>query len=182
MLLLDRLTEALRREPGSEGSVSVILVDLDGFKNVNDALGRPAGDELLQFAAQRLLGCVREGDTAARLGGDELAVLAGHPHQAVAVGGRIVDVLSLPFTVAGQEVRVSASIGVAHRRGSESAEELLREADIAMHVAKNRGSGCVEVFEADMGSGRRGASACSNSGLAPWTWARSRCTTNRSST
>ena len=75
--LLNRLTEALRSEPGSESSVSVILVDLDRFKNVNDALGHPAGDELLRIAAQRLLGCVREGDTAARLGGDEFAVLSG---------------------------------------------------------------------------------------------------------
>jgi diguanylate cyclase (GGDEF)-like protein/PAS domain S-box-containing protein len=151
VLLLNRLSEALRCELASGSSVSVILVDLDGFKNVNDALGHPAGDELLQFAAQRLLGCVREGDTAARLGGDEFAVLAGEPHRAVAVGRRIVDVLSQPFTVAGQKVRVSASIGVAHRQGSESAEELLRDADIAMYVAKNRGSGHVEVFEPDMG-------------------------------
>ena len=151
VLLLDRLAEALRCEPASQSSVSIILVDLDGFKNVNDALGHPAGDELLQFAAQRLLGCVREGDTAARLGGDEFAVLAGHPHQAVAVGRRIGDVLSQPFAVTGQELRVSASVGIAHRRGSESAEELLRDADIAMNVAKNRGSGRVEVFEPDMG-------------------------------
>ena len=151
MLLLNRLTEALRSEPGSESSVSVILVDLDGFKNVNDALGHPAGDELLRIAAQRLLGCVREGDTAARLGGDEFAVLAGHSPHAVAVGRRIVDILSQPFTLAGQEVRVSASIGIAHHQGSEAAEDLLRDADIAMYVAKNRGSGRVEVFEPAMG-------------------------------
>ena len=151
MLLLNRLTEALRSEPGSESSVSVILVDLDGFKNVNDALGHPAGDELLRIAAQRLLGCVREGDTAARLGGDEFAVLVGHPPHAVAVGRRIVDILSQPFTLAGQEVRVSASIGIAHHQGSEAAEDLLRDADIAMYVAKNRGSGRVEVFEPAMG-------------------------------
>ena len=148
--LLNRLTEALRSEPGSESSVSVILVDLDRFKNVNDALGHPAGDELLRIAAQRLLGCVREGDTAARLGGDEFAVLSGHSHQATAIGRRIVDILSQPFTVAGQEVRVSASIGIAHRQGSEPAEDLLRDADIAMYVAKNRGSGRVEVFEPAM--------------------------------
>jgi diguanylate cyclase (GGDEF)-like protein/PAS domain S-box-containing protein len=151
MLLLTRLTEALRSEPGSESSVSVILVDLDGFKNVNDALGHPAGDELLRIAAHRLLGCVREGDTAARLGGDEFAVLAGHSHHAVAVGRRIVDILSQPFALAGQEVRVSASIGIAHHQGSESAEDLLRDADIAMYVAKKRGPGHVEVFEPAMG-------------------------------
>ena len=151
VLLLNRLTEALRGELASESSVSVIVVDLDGFKNVNDGLGHPAGDELLRFAAHRLLGCVREGDTAARLGGDEFAVVVGQPHHAVAVGRRIVDVLSQPFTVAGQEVRVSASIGIAYHQGSESAEDLLRDADIAMYVAKNRGSGHVEVFEPAMG-------------------------------
>jgi Amt family ammonium transporter len=151
VLLLERLTGALRSELASESSVSLIVVDLDGFKNVNDALGHPAGDELLQFAVQRLLGCVREEDTAARLGGDEFAVLVGHPHHAVSIGRRIVDVLSRPYTVAGQEVRVSASIGIAHRQGPESAEDLLRDADIAMYVAKNRGSGRVEVFEPAMG-------------------------------
>ena len=182
VLLLNRLTEVLRSEPASESSVSVILVDLDGFKNVNDALGHPAGDELLRFAAQRLLGCVCEGDTAARLGGDEFAVLVGHPHHAVAVGRRIVDVLSQPFTVAGQEVRVSASIGIADRQGSESAEDLLRDADIAMYVAKNGARGVWRCSNPPWGSGRRGASACSSSWLAPSTWARSRCTTSRSST
>lgn len=149
MLLLDRLTQALCSEPGSGSSVSVILANLDGFKNVNDALGHPAGDELLRFAAQRLLGCVRDGDMVARVGGDEFAVLMGSP-QALAVGRRIVDALSRPFTVAGEEVRVSASIGVAHRQGSESAAGLLRDADIAMSVAKKIGPGRVEVFEPDM--------------------------------
>jgi diguanylate cyclase (GGDEF)-like protein/PAS domain S-box-containing protein len=149
-LLLDRLTQALSSEPGSGGSVSVILANLDGFKDVNDALGQPAGDELLRFAAQRLLGCVREGDMTARVGSDEFAVLMGHSRHAVAVGQRIADVLSRPFTVAGEEVRVSASIGVAHSHGSESATGLLRDADIAMSVAKKSGVGRVEVFEPDM--------------------------------
>ena len=152
VLLLERLAAALLAEPSSDERVSVILVDLDGFKSVNDTLGHPAGDELLRVAAQRLLGCVREGDTAARLGGDEFAILASarNPQQAVAAGLRIVDVLRQPFSVAGTDVRISASIGVAHRSGSDSAEDLLRDADIAMYVAKNGGKGRLEVFEPAM--------------------------------
>ncbi len=150
VLLLNRLTEALGSEQGPEGSVSVIRVDLDGFTSVNDALGHPAGDELLRIAARRLLNCVRPGDTTARLGGGEFAVLVRHPPRAVAVAQRIGDVLRQPFTAAGQDVRVSASIGIAHRVGAQSAEGFLRDADIAMSVAKKLGTGRVEVFEPDM--------------------------------
>ena len=181
MLLLNRLTEALRSEPGSESSVSVILVDLDGFKNVNDALGHPAGDELLRIAAQRLLGCVREGDTAARLGGDEFAVLAGHWPHAVAVGRRIVDILSQPFTLAGQEVRVSASIGIAHHQGSEAAEDLLRDPTSRCTSRRTGARGVWRCSNPPWGSGCCDASACSSRWLAQWTWARSRRTTSRSS-
>jgi diguanylate cyclase (GGDEF)-like protein/PAS domain S-box-containing protein len=150
-LLLKRIGEAVHAG-NSDRCVSVILVDLDGFKSVNDTLGHPAGDELLRVAAHRLLGCVREDDTAARLGGDEFAVLvsAGHPQQAVAAGQRIVGVLNRPFSVSGQEVRISASVGVAHRAGSDSAEDLLRDADIAMYVAKNAGKSRMETFAPDM--------------------------------
>ena len=170
VLLLDRLRE--RAAPTADAArSSVILVDLDGFKNVNDTLGHPAGDELLQVAAQRLLGCVREGDTAARLGGDEFAVVArgGPGAGAVAVGRRIVDVLRQPFTVAGQEVRIGASIGIAYTAAARTAEDLLRDADIAMYVAKNTGKGRVEVFEPAMRvPGRRTAPACSRSWPARW--------------
>ena len=153
-LLLKRLDEALYspRVAEEQGAVSVILVDLDGFKNVNDNLGHAAGDELLRATAKRLKGCVREGDTAARLGGDEFAVVASasSPQQAVAAARRIVSVVHQPFHVAGQDVRVGASVGVAHRVGTGSAEALLRDADIAMYVAKNNGKGHVEVFEPEM--------------------------------
>jgi diguanylate cyclase (GGDEF)-like protein/PAS domain S-box-containing protein len=151
-LLIDRLDTALAGRPAAPSRVAVILLDLDGFKSVNDTLGHGAGDELLRAAAQRLLGSVRKGDIAARLGGDEFAVLAGveHPEQAIVAGQRIVDVLRQPFTLAGREVRISASIGIAYNEGCSSAEELLRDADIAMYAAKNTGKGRVEVFEPDM--------------------------------
>ena len=147
VLLLDRLRGAL----AGRDTVSVILVDLDGFKNVNDTLGHPAGDELLRSAAQRLLGCVRPEDTTARLGGDEFAVVThGGPELAQSVGRRIVESLRRPFGVAGHEVRIGASVGVASRDGRESAEDLLRDADIAMYAAKKAGKGRVEVFEPAM--------------------------------
>jgi len=151
-LLIDRLEAALSRQTPVATPVSVILVDLDGFKSVNDTLGHAAGDELLRAAAKRLDGSIRKGDTAARLGGDEFAVVAvaDRAEQAVAAGQRIVDVLRQPFTLAGQEVRISASIGVAYHSGSSSAEEMLREADIAMYVAKNTGKGRLEIFEPGM--------------------------------
>jgi diguanylate cyclase (GGDEF)-like protein len=151
-LLLERLGEALRDRPSG---LAVLLVDLDGFKHVNDTLGHPVGDELLRLAAARLTGCVRAGDTAARLGGDEFAVLAPADDEdpadaAVAVGERIVDVLSRPFPLAGLDVRVSASIGITRHTGAESADDLLRDADIAMYAAKNTGKGRVEVFDPEM--------------------------------
>ena len=146
-LLLDRLRGAL----AGDGTVSVILIDLDGFKNVNDTLGHPAGDGLLRSAAQRLLGCVRAEDTTARLGGDEFAVVTrSGPEQAHIVGRRIVEALRRPFGVAGHEVRIGASVGVVHGDGREPAEDLLRDADIAMYVAKNAGKGRLEVFEPAM--------------------------------
>ncbi len=161
-LLLNRLRDALRSEPAA---VSVILVDLDGFKHVNDTLGHPVGDQLLAIAAQRLKGCVRDGDTAARLGGDEFAVLtssqdpddpapdpaaSGAGGGALAVGRRIVEVLSGPYPLAGREVRVTASIGIRRGEPGKTAEDLLRDADIAMYAAKNTGKGRVEVFDPEM--------------------------------
>ncbi|HZG91314.1 MAG TPA: EAL domain-containing protein [Pseudonocardia sp.] len=165
-LLLERLRDALRAEPAA---VSVLLIDLDGFKQVNDTLGHPVGDQLLEMAAQRLKGCLRDGDTASRLGGDEFAVLTSSQDatdpgptgpadpaataavgSALAVGRRIGEVLSGPYPLAGREVRVTASIGVRRGAPGETAEDLLRDADIAMYAAKNTGKGRVEVFDPEM--------------------------------
>jgi diguanylate cyclase (GGDEF)-like protein len=156
VLLTLRLQAALQVEPEA---VSVLLIDLDGFKNVNDTLGHPAGDELLRIAAQRLADCVRGADTAARLGGDEFAVLtasraepgaAAPGGEGLRMGQRIVDVLHRPYRVAGQDVRVSASIGVTGGSAAASADDLLRDADIAMYAAKNTGKGRVAVFDPEM--------------------------------
>jgi diguanylate cyclase (GGDEF)-like protein/PAS domain S-box-containing protein len=151
-LFMRRMTEALQQAERLGGSVAVLLIDLDGFKNVNDTLGHPAGDELLQRAAERLRGCILEGDTLARLGGDEFAIVipAGTPVHATAVGGRAITALRRPISAAGQEVRVSASIGVAQLEGHQTAEELLGDADIAMYAAKKSGKGRFQLFEQQM--------------------------------
>jgi diguanylate cyclase (GGDEF)-like protein/PAS domain S-box-containing protein len=151
-LLLQRLAETLISPRSARRRLSVVVVDLDGFKNVNDTLGHGAGDELLQEAARRLLGCVREGDIAARLGGDEFAVMicSVDPDDALVIAGRVVDVLQEPFTVAGHHLSIGASVGIAHSGGPGSADGLLRDADIAMYVAKRTGKGRLEVFEPDM--------------------------------
>ena len=151
-LLLRRLDETLAASGVGRARVAVAVLDLDGFKTVNDTLGHPAGDELLRVAARRLLGCVRDGDVAARLGGDEFAVLVTEqdPGRAVAIARRMVEVLHEPLVVSGQQVTVGASIGVAHGAAGATAEDLLRDADIAMYAAKRTGKGRVAVFEPDM--------------------------------
>ena len=148
-LLLRRLAETLTSKASAR--VGVALIDLDGFKNVNDTLGHPAGDELLRVAAQRLLGCIRDGDLAARLGGDEFAVLLCDVDraQALVIARRMVEVLHESFAVAGHQVTVGASVGVVHGV-TGSADDLMRDADIAMYVAKKTGKGRVTVFEPDM--------------------------------
>jgi diguanylate cyclase (GGDEF)-like protein len=151
-LFLRRLDEALQHGRDSAGCVSAVLIDLDGFKNVNDTLGHAAGDELLQRAAERLRGCILAGDTVARLGGDEFAIVVpgGAPSDAIAVSRRVIDALRLPIRVGGQEVIVSASIGVAHLNGHPAAEDLLSDADIAMYAAKRSGKARYELFEQAM--------------------------------
>jgi diguanylate cyclase (GGDEF)-like protein/PAS domain S-box-containing protein len=151
-LFMRRLADALRQAEDSGGSASAVLIDLDGFKNVNDTLGHAAGDELLQRAAERLRGCILDGDTVARLGGDEFAIVipGGVAEHATAVSRRVITALRRPISAGGQEVRVSASIGVALLAGQQTAEDLLSDADIAMYEAKRSGKGRYQVFEQEM--------------------------------
>ena len=152
-LLLQRLADTMARTGPDRRRLSMVVVDLDGFKNVNDTLGHAAGDELLQEAAHRLLGCVREGDVAARLGGDEFAVMicSVDRDDAVAIAVRIVEALQEPFVTDGHQLTIGASVGIAHAStGPRSADGLLRDADVAMYVAKRTGKGRVEVFEPEM--------------------------------
>jgi diguanylate cyclase (GGDEF)-like protein/PAS domain S-box-containing protein len=152
-LLFDRITHALSRSDRSTTTVTcVALVDLDDFKAVNDSLGHEKGDELLQGIAARFISVLRPGDTVARLGGDEFAILLEDtdPELAMDVIGRIGASLSLPLTVGGADLAVSASIGMVCHRGPGDPVELLRAADIAMYEAKRAGKSRVKVFEAEM--------------------------------
>ena len=151
---LDRLSHAvsIRRPPATV--LSVLYVDVDDFKIVNDRFGHGTGDLLLVEVADRLNGAVRVGDTVARLGGDEFAVLletASGLADVSAVSRRILHSFSAPFVLGDVEVGSGASIGVAVQdAGNWSADELLRNADVAMYRAKNAGKGCVVVFESAM--------------------------------
>lgn len=140
-LLYDRLKVALSTARRDQGGLSVLYVDLDKFKQVNDTLGHAAGDLLLQEVAQRLKRCTRESDTVARLGGDEFVVLlprAGSPERAALVAQKIHDALSDDFTVDGHSLNVVPSIGIAHYpEHGDNEQQLLRYADQAMYCAKN---------------------------------------------
>nr|WP_231126315.1 PAS domain S-box protein [Motilibacter aurantiacus] len=144
LLLLDHLQSALARSARHGGHVAVLYLDLDNFKDVNDALGHAAGDELLVEFSRRLTACLRDSDTAARLGGDEFVVvcedLAG-PEEASGIASRVEEALDVDVPVRDHPVRVTASIGIAVSSGHETGADLLREADTAMYRAKRAGRG-----------------------------------------
>jgi diguanylate cyclase (GGDEF)-like protein/PAS domain S-box-containing protein len=149
-LFEDRLSRGLVRLRRSGGFAAVMFIDLDDFKTVNDGLGHAAGDELLQVTAHRLQAALRAQDTAARLGGDEFAVLLEDlvdEAEAVAIAERVRHALEPSLTVAGHLITPSASIGVALPGPQDTADELLRNADVAMYAAKDRGKAQVACFE-----------------------------------
>ena len=134
-------------------SGAVLFIDLDDFKTVNDTLGHAAGDQLLVAVGERITACLRPEDSAARLGGDEFAVLLeeiADVEDAQMVSSRINDALRLPFSISGQDVRIGASIGIAPAAGIASSDELLRNADLAMYMAKSQGKGSFQLFQPTM--------------------------------
>jgi diguanylate cyclase (GGDEF)-like protein len=150
VLLQSRLAAALDEARREGTGLALFLLDLDRFKEVNDTLGHPVGDALLEVVARRLVGAVRPEDTVARLGGDEFAVLLPdieHPNDAIEVAGRIKLALSEPFHLEGTLLDVDCSIGIAlcPQHGDE-AEVLMRRADVAMYVAKGEQTG-IEVYD-----------------------------------
>jgi diguanylate cyclase (GGDEF)-like protein len=151
-LLFDRIEHAFGRAERFGSAVAVLLLDLDGFKTVNDSLGHHAGDELLIEVGSRLQDVVRTSDTVARLGGDEFVVLAEVESDAEAfdVSARISAIWEAPFAAASGEVFCSASVGIAVGRKAEAPAKLLREADAAMYRAKARGRGRSEMFDEEM--------------------------------
>jgi len=152
VLFTDRVRHALDRSRRTSHPTSVLFVDLDDFKTVNDSLGHAAGDALLCDVARRLQQAVRPEDTVARLGGDEFAVLLEETalDEARVVAGRVLAALDEPSTIEGSQVAVHASVGVSIGSGPDDADELMRNADVAMYEAKQSGKGRFAVFEASM--------------------------------
>ena len=151
-LLADRVEQAMARSQRSGGLVAVCLLDLDGFKQINDAYGHQVGDLLLVEAARRLRETLRGADTAARLGGDEFALLLGELQsetQCQEAVQRILAAIALPYLIGGVEMRVSASIGVTlYPNDGADADHLMRHADSAMYAAKQGGKNCYRFFDA----------------------------------
>lgn len=153
VLFQDRVEHALARSPRQHNRVAVLFIDLDDFKNVNDTFGHAVGDQLLQAAADRLRPMVRTSDTCARLGGDEFAIVleeTASAESARVVAERILGALRSTFRLGNQQVFVGASIGIALAEGTESAAELMRNADLAMYMAKTGGKHRAVVFEPSM--------------------------------
>ncbi|MEO8482621.1 MAG: EAL domain-containing protein [Acidobacteriota bacterium] len=152
-LFLDRVRYALSRRHNGADGIGILFIDLDGFKTVNDSLGHQVGDLLLRGVGERLAGGLRSFDTIARLGGDEFAVLiddADGDDGVMVIADRVGQALKDPFVLEGREVVTLASIGVALITAEQSAEDLLRNADLAMYLAKNRGGGQTALFEPEM--------------------------------
>jgi diguanylate cyclase (GGDEF)-like protein len=155
-LLLDRVEHALQMSRRRSTRIALLFVDLDGFKPVNDRFGHAAGDAVLVDVAQRLSSCVRQSDTVARLGGDEFALLLEdvHPPEVSSACDRILAALGRGAQVAGHQLSLSASIGVAFGTSSETAESMLRNADLAMYEAKSRGKNQYVEYERAIGRSR----------------------------
>jgi diguanylate cyclase (GGDEF)-like protein/PAS domain S-box-containing protein len=158
-LLLDRLRQATAAGGRSRRYGALLYIDLDDFKSLNDTRGHATGDALLQHVAARLRACVREGDTIARMGGDEFVVVLEElgaaeleaAQRAEAVAGKILAALRPPCNLGGQEYHCSASIGVAMFLGQQGADiDLVKQADIAMYQAKKSGRNSLRFFDPRM--------------------------------
>jgi diguanylate cyclase (GGDEF)-like protein len=143
--LLDRLHHELVRADRGARPPTILFLDLDRFKSVNDSLGHFAGDQLLKAVAERLHNCVREEDVCARLAGDEFAVLLAAGPDPAAAAQRMIAAISRPFEIADTEIAISVSIGIA--TGTDDADSLLRDADSAMYKAKRTGAGHYERYQ-----------------------------------
>jgi diguanylate cyclase (GGDEF)-like protein len=156
-LFRNRVEHALASQRRDHLPVAVLFLDVDDFKNVNDSLGHAAGDEVLQELGRRLEDCMRPVDTAARLGGDEFAILihdAESELQSVEIAHRVMDKIEAPIALPSRDVTLATSIGIAfsdqNMISSRDAEELLRNADAAMYMAKENGKGHYQIFQPEM--------------------------------
>lgn len=150
----DRLEEALARLSQTDEGFAILLIDLDRFKAINDTLGHPSGDALLVGAAQRLCSCVADIDIVARLGGDEFAILqmTDSGQEATSrLASRLLDTIGAAFDLDGQKVMVGASIGIAKAPDNGSdADQLMRNADLALYRSKADGRSCYRFYDKDM--------------------------------
>jgi diguanylate cyclase (GGDEF)-like protein len=155
-LFRDRVSHALALSQRQGHPITVLFLDLDDFKRINDSLGHAEGDRLLIAAGERFLCCARAADSVARLGGDEFAILMEHMEHLGGNDGRdellqrLSTAMAHPFSLSGNQVQVTVSIGVATAGPGETADDLLRNADVAMYVAKRRGKGRAETYESRM--------------------------------
>ena len=156
-LFHNRLEHALAGQHRDSLQVAVLFLDVDALKDVNDSLGHAAGDKVLQEVGRRLHDCMRGVDTAARMGGDEFAVMiqgSESEMHSIEIAQRVTNALALALTLDGKQVTVAASVGIAfsNREGAvcRDAEELLGDADAAMYMAKQSGKGGYQVFQPDM--------------------------------
>ena len=154
LLLRERLAEALARLDRNGEACALLLIDLDRFKPVNDTLGHPIGDALLEKVADRLRSTVRATDTVARIGGDEFVILQAGVRDAAdtqALARRLVDLIGRTYMVDGHLLTIGASVGVAFAPADgESADKLLKNADLALYRAKLDGRGTYRFFEPEM--------------------------------
>lgn len=154
-LLIDELEVAIAEARKNKSQqYALLFLDMDRFKNVNDSLGHPIGDQLLIATARRLESCIRETDVVARLGGDEFAILIrriDNIDEALTMAQRLQETLRKPFNLSGHDVFATTSVGIAGSfRGYEHPEDVLRDADTAMYRAKAQGKACYEVFDPTM--------------------------------
>ncbi len=159
-LFKDRLGQAIANAHRHGIILAIMFLDLDRFKVVNDTLGHLVGDELLQMSSQRLRNCLREGDTLARIGGDEFMVLLPHIRSrdnASQIAQKILTALKAPFLIGDHELYISASIGIAvHPDDGDSMETLIKHADIAMYSAKEHGRNDFRFFDQELNLGLNG--------------------------
>jgi diguanylate cyclase (GGDEF)-like protein/PAS domain S-box-containing protein len=154
VMLNERLEAELDRAAAGVPSVAVLFIDLDDFKLVNDTLGHIVGDQLLIQVARRIAGALRSGDLPARLGGDEFAVVASLSARdaAESLAARLSEELGVGFSIAGHKIAVRASIGIATNQAGTTADQIMRQADIAMYAAKAHGKARFEVYDDAMGN------------------------------
>jgi diguanylate cyclase (GGDEF)-like protein/PAS domain S-box-containing protein len=154
VLFQDRLQQAVAQAHRTGQLIAILFIDLDNFKDVNDALGHEFGDLLLKAVTLRLRGCTRETDTVARLGGDEFALIhtgLDRSEWAAKLAEKVLDRLSEPFSLEGQEVHISASIGVTIcPLDHDDPQQIVKNADMAMYRAKNTGRSNYQFYKEEM--------------------------------